>query len=252
MPAKISNWVIRRSTDRDIRAIHKWLSDDAQSGVENFLCNWDLTKKSHKEGKLIVYVDSKSDTAVAYQCGSLCCPGILDVRHDMGRKGIGRKLVEYRIAEAYANDECFLHIQCTPATSIPFWQRMGFSLMEPGNRNQFAYRILEKKHTVPANAETVEVAIRFFPEDRKRDKKIPAYSISTPHAVQTSDGVVHLNERVSFFNLLLPDSRDPVVEIEVAGQLRYLDKAKYPEARQIGVKRCHNGFFIDQLFPDKK
>jgi hypothetical protein len=174
------------------------------------------------------------------------------VRHDMRRKGIGRKLVEYRIAEAYANDECFLHIQCTPATSIPFWQRMGFTLMESENRNQFAYRILEKKNKFPANGKMVKVKIRFFPENRKRDKNIPAYSVSTPHAVRTSDGVIHLNERVSFFNLLHPDSRDVVVEIEAAGQLRYFDKAKYPEARQIGVKRCHNGFFIDQLFPEEK
>jgi len=252
MSAKTTNQVIRHSTNRDIREIKKWLFCDAQSTEGTFRCNWNLIEKSHKNGDLIVYVESKSDTAVAYQFGSLCCPGILEVRRDMRRKGIGRKLVEYRIAEAYASDECLLHIQCTPATSIPFWQRIGFTLIKSKSGEQFAYRILEKKHIVPANGKTVNVKIRFFPEDKKWDRKIRAYSVAKPPAVRTSDGVIHLNERVSLFNLLHPDCRDVVVEIKVAGQCWYCNKAKYPEAEQIGVKSCLNGFFIDQLFPEEK
>jgi hypothetical protein len=40
-----------------------------------------------------------------------------------------------------------------------------------------------------------------------------------------------------------------VIEIEIAGQIRYCDKAKYPEAAAIGDQRCEGGFFLDSVLP---
>jgi hypothetical protein len=45
-----------------------------------------------------------------------------------------------------------------------------------------------------------------------------------------------------------PDIRDVVVEIEVNGISRFIDKAKYEDAQQIGVMRCKNGFYIDNIW----
>src|ERR1700733_389251 len=168
MPAKTEKRTIRRSTNRDLQAIHKWLVDQGARNVEgNFLCNWKLTKESHEEGNLLVCIDSKSGTAVAYQWGGLIGPGILEVRHDMRRKGIGRQLVEHRIGEAYESNQCCLYIQCKPSSSIPFWKRMGFTLLKSTNEDHYAYRILERKHNVPAHGTAVDVAIHFYPEDKK-------------------------------------------------------------------------------------
>ena len=104
---------IRKSTDADLRAIHTWLVDqDARNIPGTFLCNWEVTKEMHKKGKLLTYIDGPSGQSVAYQWGSLVRPGILEVRHDMRGKGIGRKLVEHRIKQAIKSNECFLVIQC--------------------------------------------------------------------------------------------------------------------------------------------
>lgn len=239
---------IRRSTDVDIREIHAWLVKQSKRDVlGTFLCNWRLTEESHKEGELLVYVEGETRTAVAYQWGGLIRPGILEVRDDMRGKGIGSKLVARRVAQAYKRNECLLFIECKPSSSIPFWQRMGFTLLKSEGGKNYAYRVLEKKHTLPSNGNPIRVAISFFPDQREWNEDVPALVITTPPAVKTSDGVVHLGERVFFFGTLYPDIRDPVVEIDVEGQMIYRDKAKYKEAERIGVRRCANGFYIDQI-----
>lgn len=244
---------IRRSTDADLKAIHLWLlAQSKRNDPDTFLCNWRLTKDCHRDGELLVYVDGESGVPVAYQWGGLIRPGILEVRYDMRGKGIGRRLVERRIREAYKRDLCFLLIQCKPSSSIPFWKRMGFTLFNTVDGENYAYRLLKKTHQLPTEAAPVSVAIRFYPENRKWSENVAPLCIAKPAAVRTPDNVVHLSERVFCFKELYPDTRDPVVEIEVSGQLLYCDKAKYEEAQRIGVRRCPNGFFIDHVFPHKK
>lgn len=56
-----------------------------------------------------------------------------------------------------------------------------------------------------------------------------------------------LSKRVLFHETPYPDIGDVVVEIEVDGNRLHLDKAKYEESQAIGVVRCKNGWFIDQI-----
>ena len=234
---------IRKSTNADLRAIHTWLVDqDARNIPGTFFCNWELTEKTHKEGKLFVYIDGASGVPVAYLWGDF---GILEVRHDMRRKGIGRKLVDYQIKQAIKDNQCFLHIQCEPLSSIPFWQRMGFTLIASESERTYAYRVLEKKLQLPSDGVPINIVIRFFPEQRNWNKKTSVYCVATPDAVKTADGIIHLAERVACFSEPRSDFGDPVVEIEVAGKILVCDKAKYPVARNLGVQRCNLGFFLD-------
>ncbi len=234
---------IRKSTNADLQAIHTWLVEqDARKIHGTFLCNWIQTKETHKEEKLLVYIDGESEQPVAYLWDNL---GILEVRHDMRRKGIGRKLVEHRIKRAIKDNECFLYIQCKPASSVPFWQRMGFTLLAPENENTYAYRFLEKEHQLPPDGVPVNVTIRFFPEDRKWNKNIPAHCVTTPDAVKTPDGIIRLAKRVACFTDPRQNSGDLVIEIEVAGRILVCDKSKYPVARDLGVQRCNLGFYLD-------
>lgn len=168
---------IRRSTDADLRAIHAWLVDQNTRNVPGtFLCNWRLTEACHWDGELLVYVDGESGDPVAYQWGGLVRPGILEVRHDMRGKGIGKKLVARRIAQAYERDQCLLVIQCKPSSSVPFWKSMGFTVLNSVGGDNYAYRILEKKYELPSEAIPVSVVIRFFPEERKWKDDVPALS----------------------------------------------------------------------------
>ena len=245
---------IRRSTDSDLEAIHKWLIEEDERDVQgNFLCNWNLTKNCHEDGELLVYFDGKTQLPVAYQWGGLLNSGILQVKEDFRGQGIGAKLVARRIKEAYKKDECILKIQCQPSTSIPFWKKMGFTIFTERHDN-YAYRILEKTFPLPVDGISVNVIIRFYPEDRKwSDALIEPIECFSPPSVMTMDNVIHLSKRVSFFEDAYRKNtdRDVVVEIEVDGNIIYFDKAKYSEAQYRGMKRCRNGFYIDkvQLLP---
>lgn len=242
---------IRKSTNADLYAIHNWLVEQGAKKVPGtFLCNWNLTKDSHEEGTLLVYINGEDEQPVAYLWGDLNT-GILEVRQDMRGKGIGRELVKHSIKQAIKRDECFLVIECSPPTSIPFWQHMGFTLFNSVRGENYAFKTLEKKHQIPSNGVPVDVAIRFFPEDRNYNVETSAYSTATPKAVKTADGIIHLAERVLFFSEPHPHPSDIVVEIEVAGQISLCDKAKYPEAHKMGVQRCRHshGFYMDQIIP---
>jgi len=241
---------IRHSTDADVQAIYAWLVEQDRRKIPgSFLCNWGLTEKCHGDGELLVYIDGESSVPVAYQWGGLIQPGILEVRHDMRGRGIGSKLVDRRLAEAYKRDHCILKIQCKPFTSIPFWKKMGFTLLVSDDDNNYAYRILEKKHQLPPEGDPIGVIIRVYPEEKNWENNVLPFSVYEPTAVATADGIVNLGERVAFTNALHRNGRDAIVEIEIADVVRYCDKARYEEADKIGVHRCENGFYIDRILP---
>lgn len=126
---------------------------------------------------------------------------------------------------------------------------MGFTLFDSPRGENFAFQILKKLHRLPREGKPVIVGIRFFPEDAKYNPNVPAYFGWQPKAVQTSDGVIHLAERICIFSEYRVDCHDPVIEVEVAGQVMFRDKAKYTEGRKIGIQRGDNGFHIDQITP---
>ena len=245
---------IRQSKQSDLRAIHSWLKKEDAEGVrDNFLCNWEVVENFHKDGRLTVYVDGLTGVPVAFQLGGLLHPGILEVRIDMRRKGTGRKLVEHCVAKAREKDENFLIIQCEPPSSIPFWRSMGIKPFGDQIQSKLAYRALGRKHQLPSGGKDTEVATKFYSEERKwtTGDSIPPYEVLRTAAVVMADGVVYLEERAAFCKQIYGEKGDPVIEIIVGGEPRYLDKAKYPEATRIGVRRCTNGFYIDQVYPGR-
>jgi GNAT superfamily N-acetyltransferase len=235
--------IIRRSTVADLAAIHTWLAEEERNGVEgNFLCNWEIIERCHQRRRLTAYIDGHSGAPVAFQLGGLICPGVIQVRSDMRGRGIGRKLVDYCVKAASRKHEYCLIIECTPPSSVPFWQKMGFTLF--GDRAQRkAYRLLTRKHRLPAG-KAVEVSLTFGPEWGSGQTQT-----STPPAVVTTDGVVHLGERVLFSAEVNGLKSGVVVEIIAGGRTVYSGKATYSEAKSVGVCRCTNGFYVDAIDP---
>jgi GNAT superfamily N-acetyltransferase len=241
---------VRPSTDADVRFIHAWLEQQEISGVHGtFLCNWRLTEKAHKEGRLQVYVDPASQAPVAYQWGGLIYPGILEVRNDMRGRGIGRVLVEHCLALAADAGEDMLQIQCKPSNSIPFWEAMGFALIvdkPPHERGDYAYRIMRREWGPWEGGDRpARVTVEWYPEARKWDDTVP------PSATQNVDGAwyddeLELNERAQFFEG--PFGNNTVVHIVVDGREWYCNKARYSEACDLGVEGCANGYRIDTLY----
>lgn len=59
---------IRYSTNEDLNKILSWLEEQKNNDIDStFYCNRNLTIEEHNDGKLIVYIDPKSNLAVAYQ-----------------------------------------------------------------------------------------------------------------------------------------------------------------------------------------
>jgi GNAT superfamily N-acetyltransferase len=240
---------IRRATKEDLSAIRAWLEEEDRLGVHgNFLCNWNVIERAYKEKSLQVMIDRTAEPPrlVAFQLGGLLQSGILQVRDNLRGSGLGRRFVEHCIRQALQKDECLLSIQCAPETSIPFWQRMGFTTYEEAGAT-YGYRILDKTLPLPAGARLVDVTIRFFAEERKWNPSTPPLTEVRPAAVQTSDGVTHLAQRVLFHQDVHRHIRDIVVELEIKGKAVYLDKMKYERAAAFGVHRCRNGWYIDQI-----
>ena len=241
---------IRLSRPQDIAAVRSWLEAEDAAGIRgNFLCNWGLIERAHRERKLLVYVDGKSGLPVAFQLGRLLQSGILQVKQDFRDRGIGRKMVEYCIRLARRKGESLLSIQCKPSTSIPFWERMGFTLVAGTDPPNKAIRVLEYAHPLPASGAPLNVVVRFYPEDKKWNESTPPYQESKVLAKQLSSGVIQLGHRVSFHEDAYPDVRDVVVEVVVDGERQFCTKAKYNEVQMRGVERSRNGWFVDQVRP---
>ena len=212
---------------------------------DTFLCNWSLTLRLHKEGRLLVYIDEETGKPVAYQWGGLLQSGILEVRHDMRGRGIGKALVAHRLAEAIEAGEDILHIECKPSTSIPFWQHMGFELREGDDGKNYAMCYVLRKLEMPSKGKSVQVLVEWFPEARKWESAIRAVRTIHIAGVLVEDDKVCLAERALCSNEEV--ERDLVLRVCVDGQEWYCDKAKYAAAEELGVERCRNGFFLDML-----
>ncbi len=244
------NSSIRLATEDDVKSIETWLAQEKKQGIEgNFLRNWNVIMDFHSENNLIVQIDGSSQAPVAFQCGGLIEPGILQVRNDMRHKGIGRNLVEYCFTQTYKRDECILHIKCEPESSIPFWNRMGFTLISSPNDENDAYRLLRKScHSLllAARLKPYSASIR----RRKWNDSVSPYEEFAPHAIMSADGEVHLSERILIPSDVVPgDSDEPVLEIEIDGRAWYLDKVKYAKAESHGIRHCRNGYYIDRVLP---
>jgi GNAT superfamily N-acetyltransferase len=242
---------VRQATDADVEHIHSWLEIQQAADVPGtFLCNWNLTLRVHAEGRLAVYADPATNSAVGYQWGGLLRPGILEVRADLRGRGIGRTLTQYRLAQAWAQDEDVLYIDCKPSTSISFWQRMGFQLVSASSSGKnYAYRIVPRPLTLPEGM-PVRVRIEFFAEDRKWTPTLRPFSAFTPVAVRDEHGDVWLAERVHVFDGGYDRHntvRDIVARVEIDGKEVFLDKIKYDEALNMGFNECVNGYYVDVL-----
>ena len=238
---------IRYSTDDDLNEILKWLKAQEDNDIEGtFYCNRNLTISEHEEGRLIVYVNPKTNLAIGYQWGGLITPGIIEIHNEFRGQGIGKQLVDFRINEARAKRKTILKIQCTPTSSIPFWEHMGFTLSV--NMENTAYMLLNYKNELPPNCPQCSVRISFFPEKKKWEKDTTAEKTFTPEAVYSvHENKVYLSERVSHYDSSHKFNHDLVISISVNGVNLYLDKAKYEEARSLGVKSDLPAFYMDTI-----
>ncbi len=210
-----------------------------------------LLSEPHCERRLLVGAENESGEIVVFQVGGLLEPGILEVRPDRRRMGYGRRVVEYCIEQARREDVSVLHIDCKPASSVPFWIRMGFRLYSdafggrcPCQVGNHAFRILDRIydcHSSVGRPVAIDVTFR-----AGSDVVLNRTQVSgTLH----DDGRIALPHRiVSYCPCSVFAFNDTFVDVNVNGNTCYSGKAKYAAAETIGVeKRGGEVFVIDSL-----
>jgi len=248
---------IRQSTDADLAAVLGWLKaeyDQLQTGT-GFWCNRGIIENAHRDERLLVCVEYETNEAVAFQVGGLISPGILEVRSDRRRKGYGRQFVEHCIEQARRDDECLLHIECNPVSSVPFWTHMGFRLYSdvfgdrcPEHVVNHAFRILDKSSDgYSSEGHSIAIDVIF------RTECGVLLNRAQVSGILLDDGRVVLPHRiVSYCPCLIYRLNDTFVDVLANGHKCCSCKAKYPEAEMIGVeRRSGEVYIIDELMlPD--
>ena len=79
-------------------------------------------------------------------------------------------------------------------------------------------------------------------------KSVEPLMETSPRAVRVDASTITLAKRVIFFpRSSLMYGKDAVISIQVNGREIYKDKAKYTDAKNLGVQGDNFAFFIDKL-----
>jgi len=242
---------VEKATKDDLAEILGWLElESTANDGEGFWCNRGVISNSFAEGSL--WVIRRAGRAVAFQVGDYEAD-IACVRQDAQRQGLGTELFEASLVRAVSAGVNVLSGECAPRSSFPFWQKHGFERF--GDLSEFGRilvrRIISYRHDIPEGLPTVDVKIEFHPEDvlHKGGSAADVF-VHRPQARRSPDGSILLERRILGLASDMPRGKDMVVKVTVDGEQLCFCKAKYNEARDVGVERDQDGnFYIDVIHP---
>ena len=154
---------IHPATSRDLPVIEAWLARKDRSVA--FYNNIDDIRRGMGNNSLYVMV--QAGDVVAFALGLI---DILWVRPDMRKRGIGRRLADDCFARARQQGMLGLRIQCSPPTSVPFWEKMGFAILQGTDAERgYAVRCLPGQNALPVDGKRVEVRVTLLDSNTVRD-----------------------------------------------------------------------------------
>ena len=185
---------------RDLMSILSWLKREYEKDGEGFWSNRKIIKRSFKDGDL--WVIRENGVAVAFQVGDYATD-ILCVRKDRQRRGFGTALFESSLVRALKDNMNVLAGECSPPSSLPFWQKQGFERYHDptGNRRITVRKVLQREQDVPARLPKVEVATSFFPEEVLYRQNVAPLEVIYLVGGEDSNGAIKLPRRVIWFAL---------------------------------------------------
>jgi GNAT superfamily N-acetyltransferase len=227
---------VEKATQDDLRVILGWLEREYEDDGEGFWCNRTIIERSLDRGCL--WVIRREGEAAAFQVGDYAAD-IACVRKDQRRQGLGTELFKASLKRAIRDDVIVLAGECAPATSLPFWQKLGFIRygdMSEGGRITVR-RVLQQSHEIPQDRPTANVTISFYPEAATYRKSVLPIAVHHVRGARLDDGTVMLERRTIGPKDNESNDRDLVVKIEVDGVQRCFCKAKYEEAANCGIQQ---------------
>jgi GNAT superfamily N-acetyltransferase len=232
-------------------AVKAWEAEeyiDEVAAPRGFRCNWDSVKrtwKTYNDRVDILVVDGQ---AVGFLAGR----DILEIRPDLRGKGYGRVLADHMVDVAREEGRSVVEIEIAPLTAVPFWQRMGFTVV-PGHRGSGdrvrAYLILPKVFDL-GDGERTPFSIEFYTESERRGKDPRPFRSFSGMGERLSDGSVQLPKRAFCFEPSHRQHQDHFVRIELGGEEIHFDKVKYETSSAKGVQRdAAHIYFVDRITP---
>jgi GNAT superfamily N-acetyltransferase len=114
---------VEKATRGDLDFVLSWLQLEYAEKGEGFWSNKDAIRSSLGDDTLwIIRNDGK---VAAFQVGNYSAD-IVCVREDLQGQGLGTKLFEASLARAIRDDVNLLTGECSPPTSLSFWEKHGF------------------------------------------------------------------------------------------------------------------------------
>jgi GNAT superfamily N-acetyltransferase len=241
---------IRKATEKDLVALESWLRAEHEQTGEGFYCNWGVITEAFKRKDLAVL--AAGGDVLGFVADAPGGADIVEVRPDMRGRGYGRRLAEWVIDGAFRRGNSVIAGECAPASSVPFWTRMGYEISSDRTGPSggiYAYKLLERRFTLNAGPR-FGFGIAFCPNARDWDKKTKPFREYTGEAEGLKDDSIQLPERAICFAPDIRNTADCVVCITVDGRTLFEDKVKRPEAKSLGVCSDPGGvYFLDKIFP---
>ena len=212
-----------------------------------------ITQSLHENGNFLVI--REDGEAVAFQVRQHdYMTGILCVRKDRQRQGYGTALASFSVTRAYKNNVNVLYRECTPPSSLPFWEKMGFErYSDPISISSITVRrVLHRKHDIPADLPRVGVTVGFYRENALHQPGVSPFKVHQLMGGLLKNGNVKLPCRVIGLDVDVYKD-DLVVKIEVDGDELCFCKSKYDSAEAVGVQRGREcaSYYIDEIVTAK-
>jgi GNAT superfamily N-acetyltransferase len=240
--AQLNSPCVVQGTDQDATVILEWLQQEHAEDGEGFWSNRGIIENAALDGEL--YVIRRRGTPVAFQVGHHA-PDIISVRKDYRRTGMGRALIEASIERAARDDITVLEVSLINRDALAFDCALGFEeFSDPYDPHTLHARfVLEREFELPHDGVRIPVTIAFGHE---RSRQGPVFQLS---GVRDADDSIQLERRAIGVVQKTYLDDDLLVRIEVGGVQLYSGKAKYDEARALGVTRGNRGlaFYLDRI-----
>ncbi len=238
------------ATKHDLIDVLSWLKCEFLEDDGGFWSNREIIKRSFEEGNLWVILEN--GVAVAFQVGDYATD-ILCVRKDRQRCGFGTALFKSSLVRAMKDNLNVLAGECSPQRSLPFWKKHGFERYhDPSGCGKITVRkVLKREYDVPAKLPEVKVLISFYPEVALHRPNVSPLEVYHLIGGLDKNGVIKIPQRVIGRANDEPENGDLVVKIVANGDERCFCKAKYSEAKAVGVlhQSKDNTFYIDEIAP---
>ncbi|MDQ1902363.1 GNAT family N-acetyltransferase [Paracoccus sp. WLY502] len=218
---------------------------EGDPGIRGFKCNWNSTKNHWRDGFGSLDVLVKDGRAIGFLDGY----DILEIHPQERGLGYGRLLAEFMIDRAQEEGRSVVEIDIAPLTALPFWERLGFKVIEGRQGNgggQYAYKTLPRRFPLGSGTK-FPYAVEFYTETARYTDGKP-FRIYSGSGEAQDNGTLQLPERVICFSPSVQNTCDCFAKLTVNGEELFFEKLKRDEASHLGFN-CDKGYiyYIERI-----